>query len=257
MHKCYRHLVTVLCLLLFTPVKAQSLADSLRIFDREHPLVYEDAWDLWPYSFLNAEGEAVGYNIDLVKLILDELDIPYIIKLKPTKKALEDIRDGRADLMLAMDAPYHQQYGHFGRSVVQIFTHSLLRRKADPLRIKTQADLEDNHIIVHEGSFSHHYMIDHGLVQQTTPYDDMREATQYVHNTPNQQILWNTLSLRWLMRTLPFPDLELTPVKMPHGEYKFVSYIPASMQKVSCKAYKTSGSIPTAKIQACPRGYGL
>ena len=92
MHKSYRHLVTVLCLLLFTPVKAQSLADSLRIFDREHPLVYEDAWDLWPYSFLNAEGEAVGYNIDLVKLILDELDIPYIIKLKPTKKALEDIR---------------------------------------------------------------------------------------------------------------------------------------------------------------------
>ena len=223
MHKSYRHLVTVLCLLLFTPVKAQSLADSLRIFDREHPLVYEDAWDLWPYSFLNAEGEAVGYNIDLVKLILDELDIPYIIKLKPTKKALEDIRDGRADLMLAMDAPYHQQYGHFGRSVVQIFTHSLLRRKADPLRIKTQADLEDNHVIVHEGSFSHHYMIDHGLVQQATPYDDMREATQYVHNTPNQQILWNTLSLRWLMRTLHFPDLELTPVKMPHGEYKFVS----------------------------------
>ena len=146
MHKSYRHLVTVLCLLLFTPVKAQSLADSLRIFDREHPLVYEDAWDLWPYSFLNAEGEAVGYNIDLVKLILDELDIPYTIKLKPTKKALEDIRDGRADLMLAMDAPYHQQYGHFGRSVVQIFTTGEIRPFA-VLRVKTRSKMSATALI--------------------------------------------------------------------------------------------------------------
>ena len=30
--------------------------DSIRVFDDEHPLVYEDAWDLWPYVFLNENG---------------------------------------------------------------------------------------------------------------------------------------------------------------------------------------------------------
>ena len=64
--------------------------DSVRVYTEEHPLIYEDAWDLWPYVFLNENGEAVGYNVDLLKMIFQELDIPYVIKLKPTKVALED-----------------------------------------------------------------------------------------------------------------------------------------------------------------------
>ena len=60
-------LISLLFCLLASPKIAQA-NDSTRVFTPEHPLVYEDAWDLWPYSFLNASGEAVGYNIDLVKL---------------------------------------------------------------------------------------------------------------------------------------------------------------------------------------------
>ena len=52
--------------------------DSIRVFDDEHPLVYEDAWDLWPYVFLNENGEPDGYNIDLLKMIFKRLNIPYI-----------------------------------------------------------------------------------------------------------------------------------------------------------------------------------
>jgi PAS domain S-box-containing protein len=217
-----RYLTTFLCLLALLLVHAQP-PDSIRVFDREHPLVYEDAWDLWPYSYLNVEGEAVGYNIDLVKLICEELDVPYVIRLKPTRQALKDIKSGEADLMLAMDADYHKAYGHAGKSVVQIFTHSVLRRKSEPLRIKTEEDLKHNHFIVHESSFAHHLMKKKGLASQVTPYNDMREAVQHVHNTPNEQIVWNTLSLKWLVRTLHFDDLELTPVTMEHGEYKFMS----------------------------------
>ena len=56
-------------------IKAQP--DSTRTFTTERPLIYEDAWDLWPYVFLNENGEPDGYNIDLLKLIFKELDIPY------------------------------------------------------------------------------------------------------------------------------------------------------------------------------------
>ena len=188
----YRILLAFLCLLVLSPIHAQD-SDSTVVFNREHPLVYEDAWDLWPYSFLNANGEAVGYNIDLIKLICDELDIPVVIKLKPTKRALADVKNGEADLMLAMDADYNREYGMTGKSVVQIFTHSVLRRKSDPLRIKTEADLEHNHFVVHEGSFAHHLMKDNGWEDLVVPYGDMRDAVQYVHHTPRQQIVWNTL----------------------------------------------------------------
>ena len=73
-------LILTTFLLSLTTVSAQE-SDSTRVFSKENPLVYEDAWDLWPYAFLNENGEPVGYNIDLIKLIFKELDIPYIIKL--------------------------------------------------------------------------------------------------------------------------------------------------------------------------------
>ena len=50
--------------------------DSAVVYTDKRPLVYEDAWDLWPYVFLNENGEPDGYNIDLLKMIFKELDIP-------------------------------------------------------------------------------------------------------------------------------------------------------------------------------------
>ena len=196
---------------------------TARVYDEEHPLVYEDAWDLWPYSFVNDIGEPTGFNIDLLKLIFSELDIPYRIKLKPTQDALNDLKDGHADLMCGMDAHFHNEYAQYGRSVIQIFTHSIVHRKDEPVLVKSVDDLAKQRVIVHDGSFSHHLMEERGWGKNAIPYNDMQEAVQYVHNHKGSQIAWNTLSLKWLLHKFSYDDLELTPVNIPHGEYKFMS----------------------------------
>lgn len=212
------------------PVAAQT--DSVRVFTEEHPLVYEDAWDLWPYVFLNEHGEPTGYNIDLLKVIFKEMKIPYVIKLKPTIEALEDLKAGRSDLMLGMDAHFHNDYAKYGKSVIQLFTHSVLHHKDEPERVKQFRDLSKQHVIVHDGSFSHHLMMQHGWGQNAIPYDDMQEAVQKVHLDPTEQIVWNTLSLKWLIRKYKFDELTLSPVDMQHGEYKFMSNNPRLLQQL-------------------------
>ncbi len=206
----------------FSPARAQG-ADTIRTFTQEHPLVYEDAWDLWPYSFLNENGEAVGFNIDLLKMLCKELNIPYVIKLKPTQDALNDLRSGHADLMCGMDAHFHNDYGHYGKTVIQIFTHSVLHQKTDPVKIKTLEDLGRHHVIVHKGSFSHHLMMKHGWDDNAIAYDDMQDAVQKAHLSKEYQIVWNTMSLDYLIRKFNYDDLELVPVNVQHGEYKFMS----------------------------------
>ena len=121
-------LILITYLLSLTATSAQE-SDSTRVFTKDNPLVYEDAWDLWPYAFLNENGEPVGYNIDLLKLIFKELDIPYIIKLKPTSEALNDLKAGQADLMCGMDAHFHDDFAMYGKSVLQLFTHSIVHQK--------------------------------------------------------------------------------------------------------------------------------
>ena len=201
-------------------------------YTEEQPLVYEDAWDLWPYAFLNDTGEPVGYNIDLLRLIFRELDIPYKIKLKPTQDALDDLKAGRADLMCGMDAHFHNDYAQYGQSVIQIFTHSVVHHKDEPLLVKSVDDLAKQRVIVHDGSFSHHYMKQRGWGGNAIPYNDMQEAMQFAHNEKGSQIVWNTLSLKWLLHKFQYDDLELTPLNLPHGEYKFMSNDPHLLRQV-------------------------
>ena len=107
-------------------ITIQAQPDSTKIFTTERPLIYEDAWDLWPYVFLNENGEPDGYNIDLLKQIFKELDIPYVIKLKPTLDAQADLKSGKSDLMLRMDADFSRGNSSYGKSIVQLFTHSVV-----------------------------------------------------------------------------------------------------------------------------------
>lgn len=203
-----------------------------REFTEEHPLVYEDSWDLWPYAYLNDNGDPVGYNIDLLKLIFKRLGIPYQIKLRPTSLALNDLKAGRADVMCGMDAHFHNDYAQYGKSVIQIFTHSVLHRKSEPVTVKNVEDLAHQKVLVHDGSFSHHLMIRHGWGNNAVPYNDMQQAVHLLHNEPGHQIVWNTLSLKFLIRKFRYEELELTPVNIQHGEYKFMSNNPRLLHQM-------------------------
>ncbi len=210
---------------LFTPLsaKADNAPDSIVRFSTERPLVYEDAWDLWPYSFLNENGEPVGYNIDLLKLICKRLDIPYVIKLKPTSEALEDLKEGHSDLMMGMDAKFHDDFALYGKSVLNLFTHSVVRQKGSQPKVRTIGDLSKYRVIVHEGSFSHHLMKDNGWGSNAEGYEDMKDAILKANSDPECEIVWNTMSLKWLIQKYQATNLQLTPIDIPHGEYKFMS----------------------------------
>ena len=202
-------------------IKAQP--DSTRTFTTERPLIYEDAWDLWPYVFLNENGEPDGYNIDLLKLIFKELDIPYVIKLKPTLDAQADLKSGKSDLMLRMDADFSRGNSSYGRSIVQLFTHSVVMPKDRFVKIETGKALSSHTVIVHEGSFSHHLLRNNGWAKEIVAYDDMKEAIQHVSTANDGIIVWNTMSLKWLMRKFHTDNLTIVPIDLPYGEYKFMS----------------------------------
>ena len=195
-----------------------------REYTQEQPLVYEDAWDLWPYVFLNDEGVPTGYNVDLLKMIFEDLGIPYTIQLKPTSQALEDLREGKSDLMLGMVANFHDDYTtHYGKNVIQLFTHSVAHPKDLRQIVKSVEDLATQEVIVHDGSFSHHLMQDRGWGDNAIPYGDMDKAVQLVSAEGDGQILWNTMSLKWLIHKYHADNLALSPVDMPSGDYRFMA----------------------------------
>ena len=189
----------------------------------EKPLIYEDIWDLPPYTFLNKDGEPSGFNIDLIKKILRKLDIPYIIKLKPTADAYNDLKEGKSDLMFGMYTDYHSQFGHYSNSVVGLFTHGVARPLHDKAPINSTDELKNMKLVMQRNSVSHRYMVENGMEESTLPSDDISDAILKVAARDSGQVLWNTLSLKYTLKKYDIHNLEITPVNIPNGEYRFMS----------------------------------
>lgn len=204
-------------------VVAFAQSDTTRVFSVNSPLIYEDVWDLWPYSFLNDNGDPDGFNVDLIRLIMKELDIPYEIRLKPSSEAFRDLKEGKSDLMLGLAVGFHNEFGKYSKNAVTLFTQSVVTPKNKEVVIKRFRDLSNHQVIVSDSSLVYHLMLEYGWGENATPVGDMSEAIQEVSAKGEGQIVWNTLSLKWLMNRYHIDDLELTPVNMPHGEYKFMS----------------------------------
>jgi PAS domain S-box-containing protein len=89
--------------------------------------------------------------------------------------------------------------------------------------IKRFRDLSNHQVLVCDSSLAYHLMQEYGWGENAIPVEDMSEAIQEVSAKEEGQILWNTLSLKWLMQRYHTDNLELTPVNMQHGQYKFMS----------------------------------
>lgn len=198
-------------------------SDTTRVFSVNNPLIYEDVWDLWPYSFLNDNGDPDGFNVDLIRLLMKELDIPYVIRLKPSSEAFRDLKEGKSDLMLGLAVGFHDEFGKFSKNAVTLFTQSVVTPKNKEVVIKRFRDLSNHQVIVCDSSLAYHLMLEYGWGENAIPVGDMSEAIQEVSAKEEGQIVWNTLSLKWLMQRYHIDNLELTPVNMQHGQYKFMS----------------------------------
>ena len=206
-----------------TTVSAQT--ETPRRYTEKHPLVYEDCCDLWPYAYLNDKGQPEGFNIDLISLLMNELHIPYVIKLKPQQEVFNDLKAHIADLTFGLAAGFHDEYGMYGRHSITLFTQSVATPKSQSVVIKTFRDLSKPgvQVIVKDSSLCYHLMHDYGWEGHAVVSHDIKETIIQVSSQQEGQIVWNTLSLKWLINHYHLNNLELTPVNMPHGDYKFMS----------------------------------
>lgn len=216
-------LISLFIILSTCPSFSKDSVLNNNIYTKEKPLVYEDAYNLWPYSFLNDKGEPSGFNVDLTKALLEELNIPYVIRLKHPSEVLDDIKSGEADLTLEVYSQYNMQYGYFGNSVISLITHSIASPKSQPTTIKRFNDLANNKITVKENSICHFNMIQAGIEENANAQEDVIEAIMHVSYNDSGMVLWNTMALKYIINKYHLDNLQITPIQMDNDEYRFLS----------------------------------
>ena len=224
---CWRFFLTIILVscLSIRPLCVSAQPDADRVYTAENPLVYEDALNLWPYSFKGDDGKPAGYNIELVAQLLDELGIPYVIQLKPWHEVVSDLKAHKADLTLGLSSGFSELPVLMGEQAVEQLTQSVVTPKSQSITIKNFRDLSrpGTKVIVRDSSFCHHLMVDYGWGNNVVATEDIREAILRVNEQQEGQVVWRSLGLKWLIHHYQLKGVTLTPVNMPYGEYKFMS----------------------------------
>lgn len=215
----------LLLLLTFSVLQSFALTDSLRVYSDEHPLVYVDDSHQWPFSFINDEGQPDGFCVDLVRMLMNELHIPYVVRLKSAQDVLEDMKEGEGDFTFGLSTGVGEKSWFYGRHPITLLTQSVVTPQGKPVAIKSFRDLNKagEDVTVADRSLCHRLMQDYGWDDHALVTHDMQEAIRQVSKRKQGQIVWNTLGLKWLIHYYGISDVELTPVNMPHGEYKLMS----------------------------------
>ena len=72
-------------------------------FFAKRPVVMVCDWDKPPYEFLNSNGEPAGINIDVMRAVMKEIDIPVKFVMKEWSIALRTFERGNADIIYRLE----------------------------------------------------------------------------------------------------------------------------------------------------------
>lgn len=205
---------------------------SQRTYTASHPLIYEDLWDMAPYSYLDENGVPCGYNIDLVKTICERLDIPYVVKLYHSDEVFDDVAKRKADLTIGMYASYHFGKGYFSKSVITLFTQSIAISNKNREVITDIEDLKKEKIYVRPSSYAYSVLVKSGLKNNIIPRVDLKASLMKVNETDSGMVLWNTLALKSIVKRYNLDNIRISSINMDHGEYRFLSKDTALLAKM-------------------------
>ena len=108
--------ITLLLLAAVLQSAAQALTDR---YTRHHPVVVACHWDNPPYEFVNDEGEPAGINVDIIKAVMHELELPYQFIMKEWSVSKHTFENGNADLILTDARSYKKTHFFTSENVLQ------------------------------------------------------------------------------------------------------------------------------------------
>ncbi len=138
-----------------------------------------------PYEFLNANGEADGYNTELTQAIAEVMGIKVNIQLGDWDKMRSQLETGELDALQGMIFS-EARAKNYDFSPPHAFIHqSVFSRKGSP-RISELSELGGKEVIVQNGGIMHDYLLEHNvgaqLVLVSTHTDALRLLASGQHD---------------------------------------------------------------------------
>ena len=215
--------IILLCFLCL--VTTETKAHPRDRYPEQKPLVVLTNRDFPPYEFLNEDGEPDGFLNELIKAILDKMEIPYILTTKENYQATYWFEKGEADLIVDPVFVPHQQPCYTSRSILDYYRLKVATNiNATP--IETLGQLKNAEKLVvgeydHAGIKTLEELRPDSAFEMVSP----KEAFRMLSSGERYYMLGGDEPLKWSIHQLGLTDsIVLSPLSIILGEFHFVAH---------------------------------
>ena len=190
---------------------------------RQHPLIIVGDWDKPPYEFLDDDGEPAGTNIDLLRTLCKELDIPCRFILKEWSGALKAFERGDADIILANSRRYRTDPYVCSENIINYNRICAATCIDDSTKIIDIATLIREGVVLKPADYTALFFrrLD-SLALSHVEYQSPKVALQGLLDGDYKYFCWGEEPLRWKINNLKYKGIKLCEVEIPVSEIHIV-----------------------------------
>ena len=215
----YFLLAILLCLPLGLPA-----ANEFPEYTDEHPLVVVCDWDFRPFEFLDSEGQPAGYNIDVLDMIFERLDIPHKFVMQEWHVATNMFQHREADLIHALfyfykNHPYvstHKYLNYYNLKVAH-------RLDVPPLKPLHSLEPTDTVLLKKDDYAALTIDIMHD-VKFVTEFHTPKDALTGIRTGRYKYFIWGEMPITSKIQELGIDSLVLDDAEIPPGELRIIGY---------------------------------
>ena len=210
--------LTVFCSLL--PVEAQ----WTREYTEEHPLVIVSDWEFPPYEFRNDKGEPDGYNVEVLDLILNNLNVPHRYVMQEWSQCTKTFESHEADLIHALTINYREHPYMMTQNMITYYPVKVVRRKSQtPLQSLNELKDKDT-LMLKDNDYAALYVKAIQDKPYHTEYHSTKEALSAIRNGHHAYYVWGAIPLKIKIKEYGLDSLLLDDIDIPAGELRIIGY---------------------------------
>lgn len=217
-------------------------------YSATNPLVYEDSWEKWPFSYRSDEGKPRGFNIELMTKIMHRLKIPYEVRLRNQQHTRQDIATDSADVTFVITRQKTLSFAKLGKVEIYSDSFGILMPREFAVERMSEAQLchEDVYITQNSGGLNT-YMKEIGMADSLIHYvlnmesEILREAEQGIGGA-----VWSLKRMNWVIKKYHLEDRYVAvPIPREPSRCYFASGDTALLARLDsvCLGMKKSGEI--------------
>jgi ABC-type amino acid transport substrate-binding protein len=190
-----------------------------------------------PYEFTNDDGKPDGFNVELTKAIMKELNMNYEINLHEWNVAKNDLLSGKADLLMGMNYSNSRAKTFLFGPTHNYILQSIIYRKGSPYSSSVML-LKGKNVVVEKGSFGNEYIASELKGIKIIPYVNITEGLHRLSEGNYDVAFLDSEAARYIIRRDHLTNLEVSIADIPPQDYRFVGSNELLLNQINDALYK-------------------